>query len=157
MEALRRRPVRLQGTLIDAASMAGALHRLTLSSDAVQIPWISHRARVGDFVPLALTIDRLGPGALSLATRQVMFWSIICNEPWARWNPTRAARASRGTYLAERAAMDARLVSAACSVVPKVEQPAWSRARVSSDKPVLLVVGGRGSSGSAVERCRRHA
>ena len=74
--------------------------------------------------------------------RQVMYWSIVCNEPWARWSPRRSAAASRGTYLAEERAMDARLVSAACSVVPKTEQLAWSRRRVSSDKPVLLVVGG---------------
>jgi pimeloyl-ACP methyl ester carboxylesterase len=70
-----------------------------------------------------------------------MYGSIVCNEPWARWSPLRSAAASRGTYLAEERAIDARLVSAACSVVPKTEQPTWSKRRVASDKPVLLVVG----------------
>ena len=70
-----------------------------------------------------------------------MFWSIVCNEPWARLSARRSAAASRGTYLAEERAIDARLTSAACSAVPRSEQPAWSARRISSDKPVLFVVG----------------
>ena len=69
-----------------------------------------------------------------------MFWSIVCNEPWARWNRADAA-AARGTYLAERTAADAALAGVVCSAMPKAAQPAWSRARVRSDVPVLLVVG----------------
>ena len=71
-----------------------------------------------------------------------MYWSIVCNEPWARWNPARTRAASRGTYLAERSTLDAQRVAAVCSVWPKAPQPAWSKARVRSDVPVLLIVGG---------------
>ena len=68
--------------------------------------------------------------------------SIVCNEPWASWHTARAAAAARGTYLAERNALDARLVAATCSAVPRAPQPDWTRARARSDAPVLFVVGG---------------
>ena len=140
IDALRRKPVRDNGVVIDAATAAGAIQRLTLSpAGAARIPWVAHRARTGDWTPLALAIDEIGSG---LSTRQVMFWSIVCNEPWARWDVGRAARAARGTYLAERHTTDGRLVAAACSAVPNVAQPAWTKARVRSDTPVLFVVGG---------------
>jgi pimeloyl-ACP methyl ester carboxylesterase len=138
--ALRRKPVRVQRTRLDAATAAGALHDLLRTpTGAAQLPWVAHRARLGDWLPLLLTLDRNGAG--DEPARQVMYWSIVCNEPWARWSPERGAAASRGTYLAEHAATGARLVAAVCSVMPKAAQPDWSRARVRSDKPVLFVVG----------------
>ncbi len=85
-------------------------------------------------------MDEQGTGGVE--TRRMMFWSIVCNEPWARWSPARTRTASRGTYLAERTALDAGLASIVCSAWPKLAQPAWSSARVRSDVPVLLVVGG---------------
>ena len=139
--ALRRRPVRDAGTVIDVARAAGTLQALTRTpAGAAQIPWIAHEARRGNWTPLELAMDEQGTGGLE--TRMVMFWSIVCNEHWARWDPARAAAASRGTYLAERTALDAALVAATCSAVPKVEQPAWTTARIRSDTPVLFVVGG---------------
>ena len=139
--ALRRKPVNVQNTRIDAATAAGAIHSLTLSpAGAAEIPAIAHSARRNDWVPLALAIDRAGSGAN--ASRQVMFLAIVCNEPWARWRPARVAAASAGTYLAERSTINARLIAAACSVAPTVRQPAWSSARIHSDAPVLFVVGG---------------
>jgi pimeloyl-ACP methyl ester carboxylesterase len=140
-QALRRKPVRVQGTLIDAATAGRAMQSLSrLPAAATQIPWIAHRARVRDWAPLARAVRR-ETGTLTL-TRQVMFWSIVCNEPWARWNPKRTAAASRGSYLAKATAIDVRLFSSVCSAVPRVAQPAWSTRRVRSDKSVLFVVGG---------------
>jgi pimeloyl-ACP methyl ester carboxylesterase len=69
-----------------------------------------------------------------------MYWSIVCN--WARRDPGRTVAASRGTYLAEATGLATRLVAAACSAVPKRPQPSWSKARVRSDKPALILVGG---------------
>ena len=139
MAALRRKPVRVRGTIIDAPSAAAAVQSLSRTpAGAARIPWLAHRARLRDWKPLARAIkDGAGGNA-----RQVMYWSILCNEPWARWNPRRTAAASRGTYLAEATTGDARLASAVCSAVPKSAQPSWSTSRVRSDKPVLLVVGG---------------
>lgn len=138
---LRRRPVRDNETVIDVTRAAGTLQALTRTpAGAARIPWIAHEARTGNWTPLELAMDELGTGGLE--TRMVMFWSIVCNEHWARWDPARAAAASRGTYLAERTALDAGLVAATCSAVPKVEQPAWTRARIRTDTPVLFVVGG---------------
>ena len=139
--AIRRKPVRVQGTTIDAATAEGTLQTLTRSpEDATQIPWIAHRAKLGDWLPLVFAYDRVRDGAFD--SRQLMFWSIVCNEPWARWRPARARAASRGTYLAENVAANTAAVATVCSAMPKVVQPAWTARRVRSDKPVLIVVGG---------------
>jgi len=139
MAALRRAPVRANGRVIDAAGAAGTLQTLTRTpTGAAQIPWIAHQARLGDWDPLAFAMDEQDGGA----NRQLMYWSILCNEPWARWNPARTRAASRETYLAERTTIDAELASVVCSVMPKTPQPAWSKERVRSDVPVLIVVGG---------------
>jgi pimeloyl-ACP methyl ester carboxylesterase len=138
--ALRRKPVRTRGLVIDAPTAADTIQSLSRSpASAAQIPWLAHRARVRDWGPLARAVRRVRAGA---GTPQVMYWSIVCNEPWARRSPARSAAASRGTYLAELTAMESRVTAAACSVVPRAEQPAWSNARVLSAKPVLFVVGG---------------
>jgi pimeloyl-ACP methyl ester carboxylesterase len=141
MKTLRRAPVRANGIVIHSADAAGAIQALSRTPDgAAQIPWIAHRAHTGDWDPLAFAIDAQGTGGVT--TRQLMFWATVCSEPWARWNPARARAAGRGTYLAERTELDAALVAAVCSAMPKAPQPAWSRARVRSDVPILLVVGG---------------
>jgi pimeloyl-ACP methyl ester carboxylesterase len=140
MRVLRRAPVRANGIVIRPAEAAGAIQMLTRTPDgAARIPWVAHRAVKGDWDPLAFTMDEVGTGGA--ATRQLMFWSIVCNEPWARWNPARTQTAGRGTYLAERVALDAATTAVVCSAMPKAPQPEWSKARVRSDVPVLLVVG----------------
>ena len=139
LAVLRRKAVRRAGVRLDEAAAAEAIQSLTRSpAAAAQIPWVAHRARSGDWTPLARAAKRAEAGA----PRLLMYWSIVCNEPWARWNPGRTALASRGTYLARATAFNARLVAVVCSVMPKAEQPAWSRARVRSDTPVLFTVGG---------------
>jgi pimeloyl-ACP methyl ester carboxylesterase len=141
IRTLRRAPVRANGIVIRPAEAAGTIQSLTRTPEgAARIPWIAHRAAVGDWDPLALAMDETGTGGVE--TRRLMFWSIVCNEPWARRNPARTQAAARGTYLAERTAADAALARVVCSAMPKAAQPAWSKARVRSDVPVLLVVGG---------------
>jgi pimeloyl-ACP methyl ester carboxylesterase len=57
--ALRRKPVRVQGTLIDAATAGRAMQSLSRSpAGAAQFPWIVHRARVRDWAPLARAVRR---------------------------------------------------------------------------------------------------
>jgi pimeloyl-ACP methyl ester carboxylesterase len=139
--SLRRRPVRADGRRIDAATAANVIQQLSRSpAGAAEIPWIAHRARLGDWGPLVLALER--QSGQPDATRQVMFWSIVCNEPWARWSPARTAAASRSTYLAERTALDAGVTALLCPLVPKAQQPEWTSRRVRSDRPVLLLVGG---------------
>ena len=141
MATLRKAPVRAHGVVIRPAEAAGTLHTLTRTPEgATRIPWIAHRAVKGDWSPLVLTMDEQGTGGTT--TRQLMFWSIVCSEPWARRNPARTEATSRATYLAERTALDGRLASAVCSAWPKAPQPGWSKARVRTDVPVLLIVGG---------------
>ena len=141
--ALRKQPVRVRGRRIDAATAAAAIQWLSRSpAGAAQIPWIAHRARLHDWVPLVLTLDRQGRDTGGVAARQVMPWSIRCSEPWARYDVRRTAAAGRGTYLLESTVAGARLGATACAAVPKAVPPEWSRARVRSDAPVLIVVGG---------------
>ena len=138
MSALRRKPVRVDGKVVDAPRAAGAIQLLSRSpGDAAFIPRLAHQARLLNWRPLADAVEaseQQGPPP-------VMYWSIVCNEPWARHDPSRTAAASRRTYLAERTALDARLATAVCSVVPDAPQPAWSSARPSSDEPVLFLAG----------------
>ena len=101
MATLRRSPVRASGVVIRPAEAAGALQSLTRTpAGAARIPWIAHRAALGDWDPLAITMDEAGTGGV--ATGQLMFWSIVCNEPWARWNPART-RAGRPGHVPRRA------------------------------------------------------
>lgn len=140
MATLRRAAVRSGDTTIDAVSAAGAMQAMTRSPrDAAQIPFVAHAARSGNWVPLAIEVERNGSG-LFLSPR-LMFWAIVCSEPWARYDPARAAAASRGTYLAELVSANAKLAQGVCSTMPKAGQPLWSRSRVATDVPVLFVVG----------------
>jgi pimeloyl-ACP methyl ester carboxylesterase len=133
--------VRANGIAIRPAEAAGTIQALTRTPlGAARIPWIAHRAALGDWDPLVFAMDEAA--AAGGETRQLMYWSIVCNEPWARWNPARTRAAARGTYLTERTAADAALAGAVCSAMPRAPQPAWSKARVRSNIPVLLVVGG---------------
>jgi pimeloyl-ACP methyl ester carboxylesterase len=136
---LRRKPARVGRTVIDVAGTANAIQSLSRSpAGAAQIPWLAHRARLRSWAPLARIVRQQAPPS----PVSVMYWSIVCNEPWARRDPRRTAAASRGTYLAEATGIEARLASAVCSAMPDSPQPSWSTARVRSDKPVLLLVGG---------------
>jgi pimeloyl-ACP methyl ester carboxylesterase len=138
--ALRRKPVRVNGTLIDAASAAGAIQQLSRSEKtAATIPWLAHEAHRRFWLPLEQAVAEFNA---QRAAPLVMYWSIVCNEPWARQDAGRTAAASRGTYLAERTALDAQVTAAVCSFLPKVPQPEWSSARPDSEKPILFIVGG---------------
>ena len=66
----------------------------------------------------------------------------LAHEVWARLDPSRATRAGRGTYLSEWTATYAQRRQAICPAFPKSPQPAWTRSRVRSDVPVLIIVGG---------------
>jgi pimeloyl-ACP methyl ester carboxylesterase len=137
--AVRRKPVRARGTVIDAAGAADAVQSLSRSPNgAARIPWLAHRARRGDWAPFARVVRQ----EAATVPVSVMYWSIVCKEYWARRDPLRTAAAGRSTYLVDVTGLQARFVAAACSAVPRSAQPSWSKARVRSDKPVLLVVGG---------------
>jgi pimeloyl-ACP methyl ester carboxylesterase len=139
LAALRRKPIRVNGTRIDAADAAGAIQRMSRwEQTAAEIPWVAHEARQRHWLPLELALEEYNENRMP----SVVYWSIVCNEFWARQNPARTAAASRGTYLAERTAIDLQATDAVCSVMPKATQPAWTRNRPSSDKPILFIVGG---------------
>jgi pimeloyl-ACP methyl ester carboxylesterase len=143
LAGVRRAPVRVDGATVDAAAAAETFQWLSRSPEgAAQIPWIAHRARLGDWTPFALARDAQAAAAGPDVQRLLMTWSIRCNEPWARMSPARTAAASSGTYLAEWTARTAGLTATVCSVFPRVRQPGWARTGIRSEAPVLVVAGG---------------
>ena len=112
------------------------------AEDAAIIPFAVNAAARGDYTTLATTYAGLGGSNLETLARIVPFWTILCSEPWAAFDPAATARAGRGSYLAQAAVARARLFRRACLVVPKGRVPTdASRPRVVA-VPTLLLAGG---------------
>jgi pimeloyl-ACP methyl ester carboxylesterase len=102
---------------------------------AASIPAAVGAAAHGNYLELARDYStRVGP-YLDPRLRLSMVWVILCSEPWAHFG----VPAGDG-YLADAAAVRARVFEEACRAVPKEQGPAWS-ARP-SQVPVLLLAGG---------------
>jgi pimeloyl-ACP methyl ester carboxylesterase len=71
-----------------------------------------------------------------------MRYSIVCNEPWASWDPSLAADDAEGTYLAHAYGLESEQWALVCRVFPhRTESPAdWKNPR--SNVPALVLVGG---------------
>ena len=113
------------------------------AENAAIIPFAVNAAAHGDYTTLATTYaERLGGSNLEALGRLVPFWTIVCSEPWAAFDPAATARAGRGSYLAQAAVARARLFRRACPFVPKGRVPAdAARLRVVR-APTLLLAGG---------------
>ena len=113
------------------------------AEDAAIIPFAVNAAAHGDYATLATTYaDQLGGSNLEALARLVPFWTIVCSEPWAAFDPVATARSGRGSYLTNAAVARARLFRSACSVVPKGRVPRdAARLRVVR-VPTLLLAGG---------------
>jgi pimeloyl-ACP methyl ester carboxylesterase len=130
-------PVELNGERLGGDWLAGVVQSLTLSAGtAVRIPLLVSRAAAGDTSPLEPYASGVG------TNRQIMFWSIWCNEPWVGIAPAAAAADAAGTYLEGYSAGAMALYSGVCSVFPKRAEPAPPWARPRSRVPLLAVVGG---------------
>jgi pimeloyl-ACP methyl ester carboxylesterase len=109
------------------------------AENAAIIPYAVNAAAHGDYTMLASARAQFGGSNLDPPARLVPFWSILCSEPWAAFDPGTTARAGRGSYLAEAALTRARLFRRACRVVPKGRVQPDVRDPVRA--PVLLLAG----------------
>jgi pimeloyl-ACP methyl ester carboxylesterase len=122
---------------LDAATVAGTVHELTASmAGAASVPFLLARAEAGKYGPLLATAN-----ALSVPS-PLMFFGIVCTEPWARWDPARAAADARGTYLAYSDPATAARFAQVCASWPQVDTSGEDWSRVRSGTPVLVLVGG---------------
>jgi pimeloyl-ACP methyl ester carboxylesterase len=110
---------------------------------AATIPFAVNAAAHGDYAMLATTyVTRLGGSNLEPIARSVLFWTILCSEPWAAFDPAATARAGRGSYLTHAAVARARLFDRACSVVAKGDVPPAAGVLRAVRVPTLLLAGG---------------
>jgi pimeloyl-ACP methyl ester carboxylesterase len=106
-------------------------------STATGLPWMIHRAYMGDFSPFVegvLSSARTADTALSFG----LFFLITCNDDVAFMREEDIVRETQGTFLGD---YRARQQQAACTPWPKVSHPADYRTPVRSAVPTLLVSG----------------
>jgi pimeloyl-ACP methyl ester carboxylesterase len=133
MRRWNSRPLRLgPETRLTGDGLAGVVQGMTLAtSSAAEIPLLVSGAAKGEYAPLRRRLSGAGP------TRQLMFWSIWCNERWVGLDAT----GPWGTYLDGYTAAALREYGRVCALIPAYDEPASSRTRVRSDVPVLALVG----------------
>ncbi|HZF27205.1 MAG TPA: alpha/beta hydrolase [Steroidobacteraceae bacterium] len=106
-------------------------------STAAELPWMIHRAYLGDFGPFVegvLSNARSADAGLSFG----LFFAITCNDDVAFMREEEIVRETQGTFLGD---YRARQQQAACKQWPKVSHPADYRTPVSSAVPTLFVSG----------------
>ena len=104
---------------------------------AAELPWMIHRAYMGDFAPFVegvLSNARNADAGLSFG----LFFSITCNDDVAFMREEDIVRETQGTFLGD---YRARQQQAACKQWPKVSYPADHRTPVRSAVPTLFVSG----------------
>ena len=146
---LRRDPVEVDvsGTggnasiVVDAHALADVIHRLLAVSDGAEIPSLIHQAATGELAPVAEHILGTGTDTRGSTERLVMFWSIICSEGWARFDPARTAELGTGSYLLGPELERARRIAAVCRAMPEAPVDAGDESPVRSNVPVLLLNG----------------
>ncbi len=141
LEAEPRRVIAAGETLtIDGDALANVVGNLSASdAGAARIPQLVDGAAAGTLAPVAREVIATRDEA---AGRQVMRYSILCDEPWARAGLEAVAEDGAGSYLGHSFAADMAAWRAACSVFPRrTEAPAeWTDVR--SNLPALVLVGG---------------
>jgi pimeloyl-ACP methyl ester carboxylesterase len=106
-------------------------------STAAELPWLIHRAYMGDFGPFVegvLSSARSADAGLSFG----LFFSITCNDDVAFMRDEEIVRETQRTFLGD---YRARQQQAACRQWPKASNPADYRTPVRSAVPTLFVSG----------------
>jgi pimeloyl-ACP methyl ester carboxylesterase len=104
---------------------------------AAELPWMIHRAYMGDFGPFVegvLSNARSADAGLSFG----LFFSITCSDDVAFMREEDIVRETQGTFLGD---YRARQQQAACRQWPKAPHPADYRTPVRSKVPTLFVSG----------------
>jgi pimeloyl-ACP methyl ester carboxylesterase len=136
IRAWNRRPIHLPAAgRFTGDQLAGIVQSLTTSVEgAAELPDLVARAAAGDLVPLSEHVA----GGEGIAP-SLMFWSIICNEPWVG-----LGRLSPGASYLDGFTRDAFSTSrVVCALLPAGHEKAaeWELP-AASGVPVLALVGG---------------
>jgi len=125
--------------LLRSTDIAWMVETLTETAEsAAVIPSAIDAALHGDYTTLASAYGPTGSNLDSRA-RLVMYWEILCSEPWAAFDPPTTARFGTGSYFARAALARARLFRRACRVVPRgLVPPAAGSLRVVRVQTLLL-------------------
>jgi len=122
--------------------VAWTVNALSQSVDAAAtIPFVVHEAARGDYLPLARAFaTEVGTGP-DPRSRLATFWTIICSEPWAAFDPYATALEGRGSYLDSAAVARARFFLQACRSVPRGRVGEDEATNAVSHAPTLLLAG----------------
>jgi pimeloyl-ACP methyl ester carboxylesterase len=151
MTRLRKEPVTTsikhpwtgEPIVLDASAFAVAIHGGLVNEPLMgQIPSFIHAAFLGDWDHVAQAIaDASGPKTADTGSL-VMSIVIRCSERWARFDPAEAARLGAGSYLRDVEVAIAEDQAKACPYIPAGVVTADDRQPVTSDVPMLLILGG---------------
>ncbi len=123
---------------LDRGRVAERLRSMMYRAEGAEhIPFVIHRAYLGDYRPIVDDILANAPEATN-ALSFGLFFSIACNEDVAFIREADIAPASEGTYLGD---YRVRQQQAACTKWPKGSLPAGYREPIRSSLPVLFVSG----------------
>jgi pimeloyl-ACP methyl ester carboxylesterase len=118
---------------IDGDELAGVVQRMLLDPDtAASIPLVVARAAAGRYGPLNAQIE---PGTF---TRQLMFWSVWCNEPWVGLGVRGPWHTPFDGYTETTLAQ----YRATCRDLPRRPEPASAWTVPRTTVPLLVLAGG---------------
>jgi len=138
---LRRAPLVVAGSTFGASEAQDTLRLLLrVPATAVRVPKLVHAAAAGDYSGLLSAWEELVFGEQDGA-RQLMYWSIVCGEGWARLDAGEARRWGADTEFLEASLEGAATRQAVCSLLgPPFPAPDTGTA-LRSSVPVLFLVG----------------
>lgn len=127
--------------VVDRQALYLLTNGLLLSTDGQRsLPALIFAAYANDdYAPIAATYrDIVQQAEQNLV--QVMQWSILCNEDWARADVAAVTAAAQGTYFAAESVAEARAFAVACAHLA-APQPADAATRFASFAPTVFRVG----------------
>lgn len=133
-----KHPVRIGELTVDANVVAGTVDELTASmGGASYVPYMLAKAESGTWRPFVKAV-----ASVSGAPSPVMFWAIVCTEPWAAHDPAAVAADARGSYLRYSFVPSTAAWASVCAAWPRVDLSGEDWSRVRSSVPALVLVGG---------------
>jgi pimeloyl-ACP methyl ester carboxylesterase len=128
--------------VIDRLTLYLFINGMLLTTDGQRaLPALIYAAYEHDsYSAIALAYREIG-GEARASMVQVMAWSILCTEDWARADVAAVAQAARGAYFAEESVLEARAYAVACSYLPAGRLPKEHASRISTDVPTVFRVG----------------
>ena len=127
-------PLKLSPTsTITGIGIAGIVQGMLITSaNASKIPLLVSSAAAGDVKPLAAAV-----GAANGLPRSLMYWTIMCNEPWVGID----SKGPGNTLLDGLTTFTLAQMHSVCSYIPKASEAAGAWARVHSSVPTLVLAG----------------